>query len=83
MDNPSAMPLSSGKRRARALAGLALALGVSSVVVSTQAAEVANVDDARIIENAKTGKDWPSNGLDYSVNDSVRSIRSPPPMSGN
>jgi hypothetical protein len=31
-------------------------------------ADVANVDDARIIENAKTGKEWLSNGLDYGVN---------------
>ena len=36
--------------------------------MSAQAADVANVDDARIIENAKTGKEWPSNGLDYGVN---------------
>ena len=36
--------------------------------MSAQAAEVANVDDALIIDNAKTGKDWPSNGLDYGVN---------------
>jgi len=36
--------------------------------VSAKAADVANVDDARIIENAKTGKEWLSNGLDYGVN---------------
>ena len=29
---------------------------------------LANVDDTRIIENAKTGKEWLSNGLDYGVN---------------
>ena len=45
-----------------------IALGVSSIVVSAQAADVANVDDARIIENAKTGKEWLSNGLGYGVN---------------
>ena len=45
-----------------------LALGVSSIIVSANAADVANVDDARIIENAKTGKEWLSNGLGYSVN---------------
>lgn len=36
--------------------------------MSAKAADVANVDDARIIENAKTGKEWLSNGLDYGVN---------------
>ena len=46
------------KRRATAVYSLMLALGVSSIVVSAQAADVANVDDARIIENAKTGKEW-------------------------
>src|ERR1700722_6692411 len=68
MGNPSAAPRSAAKRRPRALGGVLLALGVSSIVVSAQAAEVANVDDARIIENAKTGKEWPSNGLGYGVN---------------
>ena len=69
MGKPGAMLLSAAKRRRpRALAGLALALGVSSIVVSAQAADVANVDDARIIENAKTGKEWLTNGLDYGVN---------------
>ena len=43
-------------------------VGVSSIAVPAQAADVANVDDARIIENAKTGKEWLSNGLDYSAN---------------
>jgi quinohemoprotein ethanol dehydrogenase len=68
MGNPSAAPFSSGKRGARALSGLLIALSVSSIIVSANAAEVANVDDARIIENAKTGKEWLSNGLGYSVN---------------
>src|SRR3984957_13509794 len=68
MGNPSAAPRSAAKRRPRALGGVLLALGVSSIVVSAKAAEVANVDDARIIENAKTGKEWLSNGLDYGVN---------------
>jgi quinohemoprotein ethanol dehydrogenase len=68
MGNPNAAPRASGKGSARALGGLLLAIGVSSIVVSAQAAEVANVDDARIIDNAKTGKDWPSTGFDYGVN---------------
>ena len=68
MGNPSASPLSAAKRRPRALSNLLLALGVSSIIVSAKAADVANVDDARIIENAKTGKEWLSNGLDYGVN---------------
>ena len=68
MGNPSAAPRASAKRSVRALSGLLVAFGVSSIVVSAQAADVANVDDARIIENAKTGKEWLSNGLDYSVN---------------
>src|SRR5580698_2174838 len=68
MGNPNAAPRASGKGSARALGGLLLAIGVSSIVVSPQAAQVANVDDARIIDNAKTGKDWPSTGFDYGVN---------------
>jgi quinohemoprotein ethanol dehydrogenase len=64
---PSATPRSAAKRGAGAL--VALALGAASSVAGTaQAAGVANVDDARIIDNARTGKDWPSNGLDYGVN---------------
>ena len=68
MGNPSAAPRASAKRSGRALSGLLLALGVSSLIVSAKAADVATVDDARIIENAKTGKEWLSNGLGYSVN---------------
>ena len=57
------------KRGNHALAGLVIALGaVSSIALPAKAADVANVDDARIIENAKTGKEWLSNGLDYGVN---------------
>ena len=67
MGNLKSIPLSQAKPGNFALAGLVVAL-VSSIVVSAQAAEVANVDDARIIENAKTGKEWPSNGLDYGAN---------------
>jgi hypothetical protein len=63
MGNPSAAPRASAKRSGRALSGLLLALGVSWLIVSAKAADVANVDDARIIENAKTGKEWLSNGL--------------------
>jgi quinohemoprotein ethanol dehydrogenase len=45
------------------------ALGaVSSISGAARAGDLANVDDARIIENAKTGKEWLSNGLDYGVN---------------
>jgi glucose dehydrogenase len=68
MSNPGAIPLPAAKRRPRAFAGLVLALGVSSIAAAAQAADIANVDDARIIENAKTGKEWPSTGLDYGVN---------------
>ena len=68
MGNSGATSRARAKGRATALYSLLLALGVSSIVVSAQAGEVANVDDARIIENAKTGKEWPSNGLDYGVN---------------
>ena len=46
---------------------LVLAAGASSIPVGAGGSP-ANVDDARIIENAKTGKDWPTNGLDYGVN---------------
>ena len=68
MGNPNEAPRPAAKGRPRALLALVLALGVSSIVVSAQAAEVANVDDARIIENAKTGKEWLTNGLGYGVN---------------
>ena len=52
-----------------ALAGLMTALGaVSSIPGAARAGDFANVDDARIIDNAKTGKEWLSNGLDYGVN---------------
>ena len=68
MGNPNGAPRPAAKRRPRALSSLLLALGVSSIIVSAKAADVANVDDARIIENAKTGKEWLSNGLDYGVN---------------
>jgi hypothetical protein len=52
MGNSSAAPPPAAKRRPRALSGLLLALGVSSLIVSAKAADVANVDDARIIEGA-------------------------------
>ena len=68
MGNSRAASRASGKRRVGVLSGLLLALGVSSIIVSAKAADVANVDDARIIENAKTGKEWLSNGLGYGVN---------------
>ena len=68
MGNPSAAARPAAKHPPRALSGLLIALGVSSIIVSANAADVANVDDARIIENAKTGKEWLSNGLGYSVN---------------
>ena len=68
MRNPSVARLPAAKRRPHALSGLLIALSVSLIIVSAKAADVANVDDARIIENAKTGKEWLSNGLDYSVN---------------
>ena len=66
---PAAMPLSGAKRGSSALFGLVLALaGASTIPSAARADGLANVDDARIMENTKTGKDWPSNGLDYSVN---------------
>jgi quinohemoprotein ethanol dehydrogenase len=69
MGHSSATPLSGAKRGAGALVGLGFALGaISSIGAAAQASDLANVDDARIIANAKTGKDWPSNGLDYGAN---------------
>ena len=69
MGNLRSIPLWWVKRGNHALTGLVIALGaVSSIALPAQAGDVANVDDARIIENAKTGKEWPSNGLDYAVN---------------
>ena len=68
MSNPQAIPLSKANRISGAVAGLIIALGVvSSVPGAARAGDLANVDDARIIENAKTGKEWLSNGLDYRV----------------
>ena len=50
-------------------AAVGLALGaVSAYAVTAQAGDNANVDDARIVANAKTGLEWPSIGLDYGVN---------------
>ena len=69
MGNLSSIPLSRGKLGNCALAGLVVALGaVSSMPVASRASDLANVDDARIMENAKTGKEWPTNGLDYGAN---------------
>ena len=69
MGNLRSIPLWRVKRGNHALTGLVIALGaVSSIALPAQAGDVANVDDARIIENAKTGKEWLSNGLDYTVN---------------
>ena len=69
MGNLRSIPLWWVKRGNHALTGLVVALGaVSSIALAAQAGDVANVDDARIIENAKTGKEWPTNGLDYGVN---------------
>jgi quinohemoprotein ethanol dehydrogenase len=69
MGNLRSIPLSRGKLGNCALAGLVVALGaVSSMPVASRASDLANVDDARIIENAKTGKEWPTNGLDYGAN---------------
>lgn len=49
-------------------AGLALVGTTSLGAMSVVAASPAIVDDARIIENAKSGKEWLSNGLDYGDN---------------
>jgi quinohemoprotein ethanol dehydrogenase len=68
MGNSGATSRASAKRRAAAVYSLTLALGVSSIFVPARAADVANVDDARIIENAATGKEWLTNGLGYGVN---------------
>ncbi len=69
MGNPGAIPLSGAKRGGSALFGLVLALaGASSIPAPARADSPGNVDDARILANAKTGKEWPSNGLDYGVN---------------
>jgi PQQ-dependent dehydrogenase (methanol/ethanol family) len=69
MGNRSAAPLSRANRSAGALVGVVFALATApSLTIPAQASDIANVDDARIIENAKTGKEWPSTGLDYGVN---------------
>ena len=63
------LPFSRAARLGAALAGLMTALcAASSIPEAARAADLANVDDARIIENAKTGKEWLSTGLDYGVN---------------
>jgi len=68
MGNPSAMPLAAAKRGAGALVALTLALGAASSIAGTaRAADVANVDDARIIDNASSGKEWLSNSLGYDA----------------
>ena len=54
-------------RRAGSLAAC-MALGVGAFPLQTSAGDIANVDDARIIENARTGKEWLNNGLDYGAN---------------
>ena len=63
------LPFSRAARFGGALAGLMTALGaVSSIPEAARASDLANVDDARIVDNAKSGKEWPSTGLDYGVN---------------
>jgi quinohemoprotein ethanol dehydrogenase len=48
-------------------ASLIFALGATPLgAVPAFAGASANVDDARIVENGKTGKEWLSNGLDYN-----------------
>lgn len=44
-----------------ALGGLCCALATAAA-----ATKLADVDDARIIANARSGKEWPSNALDYA-----------------
>jgi quinohemoprotein ethanol dehydrogenase len=67
MGIPKAVPLSSANRVSSALAGVIIALGaVSSIPEAALAGDLANVDDARIVENARTGKEWPTSGLAYS-----------------
>ena len=69
MGDPQAIRLSRANRVSGALAGLVIALGaVSSVPGAARAGDLGNVDDARIVQNAKTGKEWLSNGLDYGAN---------------
>ena len=69
MGNLRSIPLWWVKRGNHALTGVVVALGaVSLIALAARAAEVANVDDALIIDNARTGKDWPSTGLGYGVN---------------
>ncbi len=47
--------------------GLA-ALATLAFPVASRAADLANVDDARIVANATSGKEWLSYGLDYGAN---------------
>ena len=56
------------RRKAGTAAFVGLTLSaVSGFVVATHAAEIANVDEARIASNAQTGREWPSVGFDYGV----------------
>jgi quinohemoprotein ethanol dehydrogenase len=55
-------------RRADLFGALMVALGVLGAGGGSFAADFANVDDARIVDNAKTGREWLSAGLDYGVN---------------
>jgi quinohemoprotein ethanol dehydrogenase len=69
MGNPFSFAFSRSKRGGIVFAGFIIAVGaVSSVAITAHAGQVANVDDARIVNNGKTGKEWLSNGLDYSAN---------------
>jgi quinohemoprotein ethanol dehydrogenase len=45
---------------------LVLASFCYSIGVASAAPTAANVNDAKIIANAKVGKEWPSHGLDYA-----------------
>jgi len=68
MDSPQVIPHSGANRLRGVLARVIIAFsGAYGVAGAAKAADVANVDEARIIDNAKTGKEWLSNGLDYGV----------------
>lgn len=54
-----------GKLSPAAIMTLSCCFG--GIGVGTAAPKAAAVDEAKIIANAKSGKDWPTNALDYAA----------------
>ncbi len=53
--------------KARKILVLALSGFCCAIGIATAAPKAADVDEAKIIANAKVGKEWPSNALDYAA----------------